>query len=101
MRPGARGSDAAAKPSASEVGFCIVDSNADVIADNLVRRVYDSAVEMESDINRLYRGRNSFDLNAVARIDLRKAAERLAYMAQTLRDIDDAQDHVVYLNAAE
>jgi len=99
--PGSEGKDAAARPSASEVGFCIVHSNADVIADNLVRRVYDSAVEMESDINRLYRGRNSFDLNAVARIDLRKAAERLTYMAQTLRDIDDAQDHVVYLNAAE
>ena len=98
---GNEGTNAAAKPLASEVGFCIVDSNADVIADNLVRRVYDSAVEMESDINRLYRGRNSFDLNATARIDLRKAAERLAYMAQTLRDIDEAQDHVVYLNAAE
>jgi hypothetical protein len=98
---GNEGTNAAAKPLASEVGFCIVDSNADVIADNLVRRVYDSAVEMESDINRLYRGRNSFDLNATARIDLRKAAERLAYMAQTLHDIDEAQDHVVYLNAAE
>jgi hypothetical protein len=89
------------KQRASDVGFCVVDSNADFIADSLIRRIHESAVEMESEVNRLYRGRHSYDLNAAAKLDLDKAIERLKYMAQTLRDVNDAQENVVYLQAAE
>jgi len=89
------------KQRASDVGFCVVDSNADFIADNLIRRIHDSAVEMESEINRLYRGRLSYDLSAAAKLDLDKAVERLKYMAKTLREVSDAQENVVYLQAAE
>ena len=90
-----------AKQRATDVGFCVVESNADFIADNLIRRIRDSAVEMESDVNRLYRGRNAYDLNAAARLDLDKAIERLKYMAKTLREVNEAQDNVVFLQAAE
>jgi len=89
------------KQRASDVGFCVVDSNADFIAENLIRRIHDSAVEMESEINRLYRGRLSYDLSAAAKLDLNKAVERLKYMAKTLREVSDAQENVVYLQAAE
>ena len=86
----------------SDVGFCVVDSNADLIADSLVRRLRESAAEMESHVNRLYRGRNSFELNEVAKLDLEKTARRLNYMAETLRQIEKAQaDGVHYLEAAE
>jgi len=89
------------KQRASDVGFCLVDSNADVIADNLIRRIHESAVEMESEVNRLYRGRLSYDLNAAAKLDLDKAIERLKYMAKTLREVGKAQENIVYLQAAE
>jgi hypothetical protein len=85
----------------SNVGFCVVDSNADVIADNLIHRIRESAVEMESQINRLYRGRNAYDLSEGAKLDLEKAIERLNYMAKTLREIHGAQSQVMYLQAAE
>jgi hypothetical protein len=89
------------KTRPSNVGFCVVDSNADVIADNLIRRIRESTVEMESQVNRLYRGRNSYDLSQGAKLDLEKAIERLNYMARTLREIQAAQSHVMYLQAAE
>lgn len=89
------------KQRASDVGFCVIDSNADVIADNLVHRIRESAMEMESHVNRLYRGRNTYDLNAGAQADLTKAIERLNYMAKTLRDISSVQSRIVYLQAAE
>ncbi|MGO4573737.1 hypothetical protein [Microvirga sp. 2TAF3] len=89
------------KERASNVGFCVVDSNADVIADNLVHRIHESAVEMESQVNRLYRGRNAYDLTEGAKSDLEKAIERLNYMAKTLREVSGTQSRVVYLQAAE
>ena len=89
------------KERASDVGFCVVDSNADVIAENLVHRLRESAVEMESQVNRLYRGRNAYDLNEGARMDLDKVIERLTYMAKTLREVSGTQSKVVYLQAAE
>jgi GTP1/Obg family GTP-binding protein len=86
----------------SDVGFCVVDSNADFIADALVRRLRETAAEMESQVNRLYRGRNSYDLNAVARLDLDKTLKRLSYVTETLREVQKAQaDGVTYLQAAE
>ncbi len=86
----------------SDVGFCVVDSNADLIADSLVRRLRETASEMESHVNRLYRGRNSFELNAVAKLDLEKTVRRLNYMASTLREVETAQrTAVAYLQAAE
>ena len=86
----------------SDVGFCVVDSNADLIADTLVRRLRETAAEMESQVNRLYRGRNSFELNAVAKLDLEKTMRRLNYVAETLRQVEKAQaDSVRYLQAAE
>ncbi|MBZ6078583.1 hypothetical protein [Microvirga puerhi] len=89
------------KERASDVGFCVVDSNADVIADNLIHRVRESAAEMESQINRLYRGRKTYDLSDGATADLDKLIERLTYMAKTLREVRGAQSSVVYLQAAE
>jgi hypothetical protein len=44
-----------AKVRASDVGFCVVDGNANVIADNLVHRIREAAADMESQVNRLYR----------------------------------------------
>ncbi len=86
----------------SDVGFCVVDSNADLIADTLVRRLRETAAEMESHVNRLYRGRNSFDLNGVATLDLDKTVKRLAYMVETLREVQNVQAAgVTYLQAAE
>ena len=86
----------------SDVGFCVVDSNADLIADTLVRRLRETAAEMESHVNRLYRGRSSYDLNKVAQLDLEKTIKRLNYMAETLRQVQKAQAKgVAYLQAAE
>ncbi|HZH52502.1 MAG TPA: hypothetical protein VEZ16_11555 [Microvirga sp.] len=89
------------KVRASNVGFCVVDSNADAIADNLVHRIREAAAEMESQVNRLYRGRQAYDLNEGSKQDLEKAIERLSYMAKTLREIHAEQTKVVYLQAAE
>lgn len=90
-----------AKIRASDVGFCVVDDNANVIADNLVHRIREAAAEMESQVNRLYRGRQAYDLEQGAKLDLDKAIEQLTYMARTLREIRSAQSKVVYLQAAE
>ena len=90
------------KVRASDVGFCVVDGNADLIADSLVRRLRETAAEMESQVNRLYRGRRSYELNSVAKLDLDKTVRRLTYMAETLREVQNAQaEGVVYLQAAE
>ena len=86
----------------SDVGFCVVDSNADLIADSLVRRLRETASEMESHVNRLYRGRNSYDLNSLATLDLEKTVKRLTYMVETLREVQKVQaGGVTYLQAAE
>ncbi len=90
-----------AKVRASDVGFCVVDGNANVIADNLVHRIRESAAEMESQVNRLYRGRQAYDLEAGTKHDLEKAIEQLTYMARTLREVQSEQSKVVYLQAAE
>ncbi len=90
-----------ARMRASDVGFCVVDGNADVIADNLVHRIREATVEMEAQVNRLYRGRQAYDLAAGTKIDLDKAIEQLNYMARTLREIQSEQSKVVYLQAAE
>jgi hypothetical protein len=86
---------------ASHVGFCVVDSNADAIADNLVHRLHEATGEMESQVNRLFRGRHAYDLNEGSKLELEKAIERLNYMAQTLRDVHGEQTKIVYLQAAE
>ena len=90
-----------AKIRASDVGFCVVDGNANVIADNLVHRIRETAAEMESQVNRLYRGRQAYDLEAGTKHDLEKTIEQLTYMARTLRDVQREQSQVVYLQAAE
>ena len=89
------------KVHASDVGFCIADSNANAIADNLVHGIHAAATEMESQVNRLYRGRQAYDLEDGAMLDLERAIERLNYMAKTLREVQAEQTHVVYLQAAE
>ena len=89
------------KVHASAVGFCVADSNANAIADNLVHRIHEAAAEMESQVNRLYRGRQAYDLEDGAMLDLEKAIERLNYMAKTLREVQAEQSPVVYLQAAE
>ena len=85
----------------SDVGFYVVDSNVDVIANILVRRVRDGAAELETEINRLYRGRNAYALSEVAVADLDRTIRRLAYLADTLRDVQRAQRQDKYLQAAE
>ena len=90
-----------AKVRASDVGFCVVDDNANVIADNLVHRIREASAEMESQINRLYRGRQAYDLEDGAKLDLDRAIEQLTYMARTLREVQSEQSKVVYLQAAE
>ena len=86
----------------SDVGFCVVDSNADLIADSLVRRLRETAAEMESHVNRLYRGRSSYELNSVAKLDLEKTVKRLNYLAETLREVQKVQAAgIAYLQAAE
>ena len=89
------------KVHASAVGFCVADSNANAIADNLVHRIHEAAAEMESQVNRLYRGRQAYDLEDGAMLDLEKAIERLNYMAKTLREVQAEHSPVVYLQAAE
>ncbi len=89
------------KVRASDVGFCVVDANANVIADNLIHRIREASVDMESQVNRLYRGRHSYDLSEGTKADLDKAIEQLTYMARTLREIRNEQSKVVYLQAAE
>jgi len=90
-----------AKLRASDVGFCVVDDNANVIADNLVHRIREATAEMESQVNRLYRGRQAYDLEDGAKLDLDRAIEQLTYMARTLHDVQREQSKVVYLQAAE
>jgi hypothetical protein len=90
-----------AKVRASDVGFCVVDGNANVIADNLVHRIREAAADMESQVNRLYRGRQAYDLEEGTKHDLEKAIEQLTYMARTLREVQSEQSRVVYLQAAE
>lgn len=85
---------------ASDVGFCVVDDNADLIAETLVRRLRQTAAEMEMEVNRLYRGRHSYALTAVAKTDLDRSIQRLAYLAETLREVRKAQRHA-HLQAAE
>lgn len=85
----------------SDVGFCVVDSNADLIANTLVRRVRDGSAELETEINRLYRGRNAFALSEVAVADLERTIKRLSYLAETLRDVQCSQREDRYLQAAE
>jgi hypothetical protein len=101
---GTRRNQMMAKERASDVGFCVADSNADLIADTLVRRLRDMAAEMESHVNRMYRGRNAYDLNTVAQLDVEKTIRRLDYMAATLRDVKRVQEqgsNITYLQAAE
>jgi hypothetical protein len=85
----------------SEAGFCVVDANADLIATTLVRRLRETAAEMEASVNRLYRGRHAVDLPDLARMDLERTIRRLAYIAETLRDVQRAQDAPAFLEAAE
>ena len=89
------------KVRASDVGFCVVDGNANVIADNLIHRIREATVDMESQVNRLYRGRQAYDLSEGTKADFDKAIEQLTYMARTLREVQSEQSKVVYLQAAE
>jgi hypothetical protein len=88
------------KERASEIGFCIDDGNANLVADLLVGRIRAAASEMEAQVNRLYCGRNAVELRAGAQRDIEKTIRRLHDMADTLRDVQAAQG-VVYLQAAE
>ena len=90
-------------PRASDIGFCVVDSNADLVAGTLVRRLRDASFDLERDVNRLVRGREAFALDAATAADLDKAIDRLARMADSLRGVRRAQgrDKVAYLQAAE
>jgi hypothetical protein len=87
--------------NARDVGFCVVDANADPIANTLARRVREAAADMESEVNRLFRGRNAFELSDGALTDIERTIGRLKYMAETLREVERAQRRVAYLQAAE
>lgn len=88
------------KERASEIGFCLDDDNANLVADLLVGRIRAAASEMEAQVNRLYRGRNAVEFRAAAQRDIGKTIRRLHDMAETLRDVQAAQG-IVYLQAAE
>ena len=66
----------------------------------IVHRIREATTEMESQVNRLYRGRQAYDLEDGAKLDLDRAIEQLTYMARTLRDVQREQSKVVYLQAA-
>jgi hypothetical protein len=87
--------------NARDVGFCVLDANADPIANTLARRVREAAGDMESEVNRLFRGRNAFELSDGALADIERTIGRLKYMAETLREVERAQRRVAYLQAAE
>ena len=61
----------------------------------------ETAVDMESEVNRLFRGRNAFELSDGALADVERTIGRLRYMAETLREVERAQRRVAYLQAAE
>jgi hypothetical protein len=100
-KPFGEGGSGMSQDRASDVGFCVVDSNADLIAETIVRRLRETAIEMERSVNRLHRGRQSFALNEVAQLDLERTIRRLTYMTDTLRGVQAAQKREVYLEAAE
>lgn len=87
--------------NARDVGFCVVDDNADPIAAAVVRRLRGAAADMEGDVNRLFRGRDAFELGDLSLSDLERVIGRLKYMAETLRDVERAQRKVAFLQAAE
>lgn len=89
------------KKLAKEVGFCLDDRLADPLAQSLVKIISDHMRECESRVNHLYRGRETFTLSRVDRIDLAKFAERCEYIAKTAHEILEAQEPVTYQQAAE
>jgi hypothetical protein len=96
-----KGLFAMTKSRTSDVDFCIDDNQADLVAGLLVGRIRQAASEMESAVNRLYRGRNACGLGPGAQRDLAKTIRRLEDIIDTLRDVERAQAGVVYLQAAE
>lgn len=89
------------KHIASDSGFCIAEGDASLVADLLVTRIRDTVAALDEPVNRLYRGRNSFELNARAIRDVERTIRRLEAMAETLRDVRRTQSRVPYLQAAE
>ena len=89
-----------AKVRASDVGFCVVDDNANVIADNLVHRIREATAEMESQVNRLYRGRKAYDLETAPRSISKSHRAADLHGAHPARG-EGEQSKVVYLQAAE
>lgn len=77
--------------TASQVGFCAVDANAGVIASNLVHRASEAAADLESTVNRLFRGRSTYTLSDGDLRELVNLASRFDYLARTARDVLSAQ----------
>lgn len=77
--------------TASEVGFCVMDANADCIARNLIERLAEDASTDESLINRLYRGREVYSLSIHERMELVRFSKKCEYMALTALEILAAQ----------
>ncbi len=86
--------------TASEVGFCINDANADAIASHLIDRLVDDACAGETMLNRLYRGREVYSLSPGEKQELVRLSKRFEYMALTALEILAAQ-RSQHLEAAE
>lgn len=94
---------ATTKRLASEVGFCVMDDNADLIAGNLVAQIRELSASIESKLNRLYKGREAFTLSDGEKQDLMKLAGQFVYFDRTASEILEAQEasEPVILQAAE
>lgn len=93
--------NATTRKLASEVGFCVDDRLADPLAESVMHKIRHHGQECESRVNHLFRGRETFALSRIDRIDLEKFAERCEYMAKTAREILEAQEPVKHMQAAE
>jgi hypothetical protein len=82
---------ATTKRLASEVGFCVVDDNADLIAGNLIAQIRELTSGIETRLNRLYKGREAYTLSDGEIRDLTKLAGQFLYFDRTASDILAAQ----------
>lgn len=90
------------KRLASEVGFCVMDDNADLIASNLIAQISEYASMIESRMNRLFKGREAYTLSEGEKQLLIKLSGRLSYLDRTADQILEAQEpSETILQAAE
>ena len=90
-----------AKVRASDVGFCVVDSNANVIADNLVHRIREAPSRWKATSTACTAADRPMISMPARKIDLAKPSSAGLHGPDPARRADEAQIRVVYLQAAE